>query len=64
MPGLVPGIHVFLDGAASKTWMAGTSPRLSGLIFVDKAHGVDSSVLQAFGDVLGHGEGSSHAASE
>jgi hypothetical protein len=24
MPGLVPGIHVFLP--ASKTWMAGTSP--------------------------------------
>src|SRR3954454_21141173 len=49
---------------ARKTWMAGTSPRLSGSIFVDKAHGVDSSVLQAFGDVLGHGEGSSHAASQ
>src|SRR2546423_6024510 len=44
--------------------MAGLVPRLSGSIFVDKAHGVDSSVLQAFGDVLGHGEGSSHAASE
>jgi hypothetical protein len=39
-------------------------PRLSGLIFLDKAHGVDSSVFQAFGDVLGHGEGSSHATSE
>src|SRR5258705_12029870 len=39
--------------------MAGTSPRLSGSNFVDKAHGIDSSVLQAFGDVLGHGEGSS-----
>src|SRR5438552_10922591 len=39
-------------------------PRLSGWILVDKAHGVDSSVFQAFGDVLGHGEGSSHAASE
>src|SRR4051794_16525834 len=44
--------------------MAGRVPRLSGSIFVDKAHGVDSSVLQAFGDVLGHGEGSSHAASQ
>jgi hypothetical protein len=42
--------------------MAGLDPRLSGLILVDEAHGVDSSVLQAFGDVLGHGEGSSHAA--
>jgi hypothetical protein len=44
--------------------MAGLVPRLSGSFFVDKAHGVDSSVFQAFGDVLGHGEGSSHASSE
>ena len=44
--------------------MAGLDPRLSGSVFVDKAHGVDSSVFQAFGDVLGHEEGSSHAASE
>jgi hypothetical protein len=29
MPGLVPGIHVFI-AAARKTWMAGTSPRASG----------------------------------
>jgi hypothetical protein len=27
MPGLVPGIHVFLFG--SKTWMAGTSPAMT-----------------------------------
>jgi len=27
MPGLVPGIHVFL--AANKTWMAGTSPAMT-----------------------------------
>jgi hypothetical protein len=27
MPGLVPGIHVFLCGA--KTWMAGTSPAMT-----------------------------------
>jgi tripartite-type tricarboxylate transporter receptor subunit TctC len=46
------------------TYSAGSSPRLSGSIFMDNAHGVDSSVFQAFGDVLGHGEGSSHAASE
>jgi hypothetical protein len=26
MPGLVPGIHVFLD---AKTWMAGTSPAMT-----------------------------------
>src|SRR3954470_17724707 len=32
--------------------MAGLGPRLSGSFFVDKAHGVDSSVFQAFGDVL------------
>jgi hypothetical protein len=30
MPGLVPGIHVFfLDEA--KTWMAGTSPAMTGM---------------------------------
>jgi hypothetical protein len=28
MPGLVPGIHVFLVLAA-KTWMAGTSPAMT-----------------------------------
>jgi len=28
MPGLVPGIHVFLF-AAAKTWMAGTSPAMT-----------------------------------
>jgi hypothetical protein len=28
MPGLVPGIHVFL-GASAKTWMAGTSPAMT-----------------------------------
>jgi hypothetical protein len=50
--------------AVSLSVIAGLDPRLSGSILVDKAHGVDSSVFQAFGDVLGHGEGSSHAASE
>ena len=29
MPGLVPGIHVFLDLSQSKTWMAGTSPAMT-----------------------------------
>jgi hypothetical protein len=38
----VPGIHVL---AAKKTWMAGTSPRLSGSFFVDRVHDVDSSVF-------------------
>jgi hypothetical protein len=28
MPGLVPGIHVFLV-AEQKTWMAGTSPAMT-----------------------------------
>ncbi len=28
MPGLVPGIHVFLE-QGSKTWMAGTSPGMT-----------------------------------
>jgi hypothetical protein len=28
MPGLVPGIHVFLH-RATKTWMAGTSPAMT-----------------------------------
>jgi hypothetical protein len=29
MPGLVPGIHVFLAQPV-KTWMAGTSPAMTG----------------------------------
>jgi hypothetical protein len=32
MPGLVPGIHVFL--AVTKAWMAGTSPAMTALKFV------------------------------
>jgi hypothetical protein len=34
MPGLVPGIHVFLfetQNEGSKTWMAGTSPAMTVL---------------------------------
>src|SRR5262249_34731256 len=34
-----------------KTWMAVTSPRLSGWIFVDEAHGMDSCGFRAFGRV-------------
>ncbi len=30
MPGLVPGIHDFLSITARKTWMAGTSPAMTG----------------------------------
>ncbi|WP_210210120.1 hypothetical protein, partial [Rhodopseudomonas palustris] len=55
MPGLVPGIHALLKENAEKAWMAGTSPLLSGLVLVDKAHGVDSSVFRASGNVSGHG---------
>jgi hypothetical protein len=29
MPGLVPGIHVFITAATVKTWMAGTSPAMT-----------------------------------
>jgi mRNA interferase MazF len=29
MPGLVPGIHVFVHIEASKAWMAGTSPAMT-----------------------------------
>jgi hypothetical protein len=46
MPGLVLGIHVLSFTRKAKAWMAGTSPQLSGSFFVDKAHGVDSSVLK------------------
>src|SRR5205085_6168085 len=33
MPGLVPGIHVFLDQRRSKSWMAGTSPAMTNSLF-------------------------------
>ena len=45
MPGLVPGIHVLNLTKSKKTWMAGTSPRVSGSIFMDRVHDVDSSVF-------------------
>ncbi len=32
MPGPVPGIHDFLD-QGSKTWMAGTSPAMTAVVF-------------------------------
>jgi hypothetical protein len=44
MPGFMPGIHAFLT-SKSNTWMAGTSPRLSGLIYLDVVHGMDSSAF-------------------
>jgi hypothetical protein len=45
MPALVAGIHVFLSFSEAKAWMAGTSPRLSGSILMDRVHGVDSSAF-------------------
>jgi hypothetical protein len=33
MPGLVPGIHVFGNDTPSKTWMAGTSPAMTKIIW-------------------------------
>ena len=35
MPGLVPGIHVFL--LAFKTWMAGTSPAMTRWLYRAKS---------------------------
>jgi hypothetical protein len=40
----VPAIHA-LFAEERKAWMPGTRPRLSGLIFVDAAHGMDSSAF-------------------
>src|SRR6187397_1698669 len=37
--------------------MPGLGPRLSGWVFVDKAHDVDSSAYRAFGDVSGQQKG-------
>jgi hypothetical protein len=31
MPGLVTAIHVLATGTAAKTWMAGTSPAMTGV---------------------------------
>jgi hypothetical protein len=58
--GLDPAIHRVLE----EGWMPGSSPRLSGLVFVDKVHDVDSSASQAFGDVLGHERDQRHAPQE
>jgi hypothetical protein len=46
MAGLVPAIHALALRVKESTWMPGTRPQLSGSFFVDKAHGVDSSVLK------------------
>jgi hypothetical protein len=31
MPGLVPGIHVLAVSSKQRTWMAGTSPAMTGM---------------------------------
>jgi hypothetical protein len=38
MPGLVPGIHVYLVSVA-KTWMAGTSPAMTIISVSSSANG-------------------------
>jgi hypothetical protein len=46
MRGLDPRIHAGDPCGrmfSNAPWIAGTSPRLSGLILVDEAHGMDSS---------------------
>src|SRR5262249_4252638 len=53
MAGLRPG-HPRLCCNQRKTWMPGSSPRLSGLDLVDKAHGVDSSRFWTSASVPGH----------
>ena len=42
MPGLVPGIHVFLSLVA-KTWMAGTSPAMTTRSYFESALALLSS---------------------
>ena len=44
MPGLVPGIHVFLLGYFAKTWMAGTSPAMTGAVLYHNATASKSAV--------------------
>src|SRR5262249_44078832 len=72
MPGLVPGIHVFLE-TASKTWTAGTSPAMTwrGLCIVlatldcggaTKAIDCMSSapLMESSCDIQMHGAGGCH----
>jgi hypothetical protein len=49
-PGLVPGVCV--------GWMAVTSTRLSGSVFVDRVHGIDSTRFGTLANDPGHEEGS------
>jgi len=46
MPGLVPGIHVFLSEASFiKAWMAGTSPAMTSSEFSYDRKAVDADAL-------------------
>jgi len=36
MPGLVPGIYVFIIGATLKAWMAGTSPAMTAAALLER----------------------------
>jgi hypothetical protein len=33
MPGLVPGIHIYVELKQNKTWMAGTSPAMTRVYY-------------------------------
>src|SRR4051794_3112462 len=37
MPGLVPGIHVLAVSKKAKTWMAGTNPAMTAMLFSYRA---------------------------
>ena len=52
MPGLVPGIHVFLLVGEKKTWMAGTSPAMTNAgaeIYYFTPSNSTSNISVAFG---------------
>src|SRR5258708_11606253 len=56
MPGLDPGIHVFLSIESLKTWMAGTSPAMTGSeLFLRRRRPRPLRTAQAF-ERLGHAE--------
>jgi hypothetical protein len=56
MPGLVPGIHVFLVAASNKTWMAGTSSAKTRFALLPGHDGRRSSKIDQ-ADPVGHQRG-------
>jgi hypothetical protein len=48
MPGLVPGIHVLERPQRSRSWMAGTSPRVSGKVFASDGAAVPGTSYSCF----------------